>query len=118
MSRKHTLLAAAAVIALSDAATAQTAQQNNAKPKMMDKVKGAVESVTGSPMAAVDTDMRHVLDALNGLGPKPLPKLSATEARQQPSAADAAQDALRRQGKSSLPDASVSAKNILVDGAR
>lgn len=111
-------LAALAVMMLSGSALAQTAQQNNAQPKVMDKVKGAVQSLTGSPMAELDTDMRHVVDALDKLGPKPLPKLSATEARQQPSAADAAGEVLRQQGKSSLPDPSVMAKNILVDGGK
>jgi len=101
---------------LCGSAMAQTAQQNNAQPSAMDKVKGAVQSVIGSPLANLDTDMRHVLDALKSLDPKPFPALQAPEARQQPSAADAAQQVLREQGKSSLPDPSVMAKNILVDG--
>ena len=100
-------------------ATQQTpAQRSNAQPTAMDHVRATAQSVTGSPMAELDTDMRHVITALNGLDPKPIPKLTAAEARQQPSAADAAQQVLREQGKSSLPDPAVTAKNILVDGGK
>ncbi len=111
-------LAALATLLLSGAAMAQTPQQNNAQPTTMDKVMSTVQSATGSPLATLDTDMRHVIDALSSLGPKPLPKLTAAEARQQPSASDAAMQVLREQGKSSLPDPSVAAKNILVDGTK
>lgn len=114
--RQSASLAAITVLLLCGSAMAQTAQQNNAQPSAMDKVKETVQSVIGSPLANLDTDMRHVLDALKSLDPKPFPDLKAPEARQQPSAADAAQQVLREQGKSSLPDPSVMAKNILVDG--
>ena len=99
-------------------APANEAQQNNAQPTVMDRLKSTAQSVIGSPMAKLDTDMRHVVDALAALDPQPLPKLEAAEARKQPSAADAAQQVLREQGKSSLPDPAVMAKNILVDGAK
>ena len=110
-------LTALAAILLSGSALAQTAAPDNAKPTTMDKVKGTIESATGNPMANLDPDMRHVIDALGSLDPKPLPKMTAAEGRQQPGAADAAQQVLRDAGKSTLPDPSVSAKNILVDGA-
>ena len=106
---------------LSGSALAQApteAQQNNAQPTVMDRLKSTAQSVIGSPMAGLDVDMRHVVDALGALDPKPLPKLEAAEARKQPSAADAAQQVLREQGKSSLPDPAVTAKNVLVDGAK
>ena len=116
--RTFNRLAALAAMLLSGSALAQTAEQQNAKPTVMDKLKGTVDSATGSPMANLDPDMRHVIDALGSLDPKPLPKLTAAEARQQPGAADAAQQVLREAGKGTLPDASVTARNILVDGAQ
>lgn len=106
-----------AAVLLSGTASAQTAQQSNARPTTTDRVMGSVQSVTGSPMANLDVDMRHVISALSKLGPKPIPKLDAAAARQQPGAADAAQQVLREQGKSSLPDPAVTAKNVLVEGA-
>ena len=119
MNLHHSLrITALATLLLSGTAMAQTAQQTNSEPTLKDKVLGTVQSVTGSPMAALDVDMRHAVDALSSLGTKALPKLNAAEARQQPGAADAAQQVLRDQGKSSLPDPSVMAKNILVDGAK
>ena len=111
-------LAALAAMLLSGSAMAQSAAPDNSKPTVMDKVKSTVESATGNPMANLDPDMRHIIDALGSLDPKPLPKLTAAEARQQPGAADAAQKVLREAGKSTLPDPIVSAKNILVDGAK
>ena len=115
-SRHSPGLASLAALLLCGSALAQTAQQNNAKPTTMDQIVSTVQTVVGSPMAKLDPDMRHVIDAFNSLDPKPLPKLTAAEARQQPSAADAALEALRKQGKSSLPDPAVTAKNVLVDG--
>ena len=111
-------LGALAAILMSGTAIAQTPQRTNSEPTLKDRVVSTVQSVIGSPMATLDTDMRHVVDALVNLGPKPLPKLTAAEARQQPGAADAAQQVLREQGKSSLPDPAVMAKNVLVDGGK
>ena len=125
MTRATTRLAAVAAILLSGTAlanaqtTAQaTAQQSNARPTTMDRVHRTAEQATGNPLANLDPDMRHVIDALGKLDPKPLPKLTATQARQQPSAADAAMQTLREQGKSSLPDPAVNAKNIAIPGAQ
>ncbi len=116
MKSCHLGLTALVVAMLSTTAMAQTAQQNNAQENFTDKVQNATRTVTGSPLAQADTDMKHVVDALTALGPKPLPKLKAAEARQQPSAADGASMVLREQGKSTLPDSAVMMKNILVDG--
>ena len=94
-------------LVLSGVAMAQTAQQTSpATPG------------TSVPVANADADMTRVLDALAAMHPKPIAKLTAAEARQQPSAADAANQVLREQGKSTLPDPSVMTKNILVDGAK
>ena len=111
-------LTALAVTLLATSATAQTAQQNNAQETLKDKAQNAGRSVLGNPLADADTDMKHVVDALSALGPKPIPKLTPAEARQQPSAADAANAVLRQQGKSTLPDPAVTMKNILVDGGK
>ncbi len=102
-------------------AWAQEARQNNAQPTTGDTLRSTYEQVTGNPLGGADTDMRHVVTALGSLaslGPKLLPKLDAPEARRQPSAADAAMEMLREQGKSTLPDPSETTKNILVDGAQ
>jgi acetyl esterase/lipase len=118
MRNRSILTAALLASALSaPAALAQTAQENNAKPTVVDKVQSAVSSLTGSPLAAADTDMKHVLDALDALDGKAIEgDFAATEARQQPTASDAAMQVLREQGKSTLPDMSIKTKNVLVDG--
>lgn len=50
-----------------------------------------------------DADMKSVLDALAGLGGKPIETLTAQEARRQPTPADAVKVVLRQQGKSADP---------------
>jgi len=95
---------------------AQSVQEKNAEPTVIDQASRAVSSMTGSPLANADVDMKHVLDALSSLDPKPIEKLSPSEARQQPGASDAVQQVIREHGKSSLPDDKVTTKNILVDG--
>ena len=109
--------ALAGAILLAGPALAQTAQQKNDQPTMMDKVKQATESVTGNPLSKLDPDMRHVIDALTSLHPSSIVNLSAQDARKQPSAADAAAKVLREQGQNTLPDPDVKTTNILVDGA-
>ena len=103
-----------AAVLLCGTATAQTAQPTISD----DKAAATVEAAIGSRPDKADADMARVLAALKALDPKPIPKLTAAEARQQPSAADAAAKVLRDEGKSTLPDAGVTAKNILVDGAQ
>ncbi len=117
MTFRHITPALAAIL-MAGTAYAQQARQTNGQPTTMDSVKSTYEQAIGNPLAGADPDMRHVIDALGSLGPKPLPKLEAPQARQQPSAADAAMEVLREQGKSTLPDPSVTTKNILVDGAQ
>ena len=53
--------------------------------------------------AAADADMQAVLDAHAGLKPKPIDKLSAAEARQQPTPADAVGVVLKAKGMSTDP---------------
>ncbi|MCJ2084239.1 alpha/beta hydrolase [Methylobacterium sp. J-090] len=91
------------------AATSAWAQ---AQPTMKDHFDGAVSTVTGSPMANLDVDMKHVLDAMKKLDPKPIPKLSAQEARKQPSAADGVKELLKEQGKPTAPEPGVTTKDM------
>ena len=51
-----------------------------------------------------DPQMKAVLDELAGLGPKPIESLSPTEARKQPTPADAVQALLRKRGISTSPE--------------
>ena len=53
---------------------------------------------------APDPPMKAVLDTLASLGGKPLPTLSAEEARRQPTPADAVKALLAKQGKSTAPE--------------
>ena len=63
------------------------------------------------PMAQPNAPMQAVLDQLAALGPKPIPQLTAAEARQQPTPADAAAKELARQGKSTAPDPAVASSD-------
>jgi acetyl esterase/lipase len=57
------------------------------------------------PLAKVDKDMQEVLTELQSLGGKPIETLTAIEARKQPSPADAVKALLKKQGKSTEPEA-------------
>jgi acetyl esterase/lipase len=58
-----------------------------------------------------------VLDALKTLNPKPIETLSPVEARQQPTAADAMKQLLKKEGKSVEPDASVGTEDTVYQAA-
>lgn len=60
-----------------------------------------------APMATANAQMQAVLDALASLGGKPAETLTAAEARQQPSPADAVKKVLEQQGKPTAPDPAV-----------
>lgn len=64
--------------------------------------------------AKADSDMKRVLDALASLKPKPIETLSAAEARQQPTPADAVKKVLSEDGKSTAPEAGVATKDITI----
>ena len=57
-------------------------------------------------------DMQLVLDALAGLGGKPIETLTPAEARMQPSAADGAKAAMAKKGMSTAPDAAVTTQDV------
>jgi acetyl esterase/lipase len=64
--------------------------------------------------AKPDAQMQAVLDALKALEAKPLHTLSVSEARTQPSAADAARTVQRDKKISSLPEAKVTTRDIAI----
>lgn len=67
-----------------------------------------------------DQDMQSVLNAHASLQPRPIEKLDVVTARQQPTVADAVNEVLRQQGRSSRPEdlvPGVSSFDTTVDGA-
>ena len=68
-------------------------------------------AATARTMAQPDAQMQGVLDQLAALGPKPLPTLTAEEARKQPTPADAAKRELEKQGKPTAPDPAVASED-------
>jgi len=97
------------VALLAGTATSAIAQ---AQPTIKDRLDGAVSTVTGSPMANLDIDMKHVLDATKGLGGKPVETLPAVEARKQPTPTDGVKALLKQQGMSTAPEPGVTAKDM------
>lgn len=98
---------------LSVPALAQTQEQT---PTLKDRLDSVVATVTGNPLANADLDMKHVLDAMKKLDPKPIEKLSPQEARQQPSPADAVKALLKSEGKSDVPEAGVKTQDVTYNG--
>lgn len=74
---------------------------------------GATAAATASP----NEQMQAVLTELAALHPKPIAQLSAAEARRQPSPADAVKALLKKQGKSTAPEAVGSVANRTIPGA-
>ncbi len=60
--------------------------------------------------------MQAVLTSLGSLHPKPVTELSATEARKQPSPADAVKALLKKEGKSTAPEPVGSVVNRIIKG--
>lgn len=76
----------------------------------------AIGSASYAKMASPDAQMKAVLDELGSLGGKPIEKLSATEARKQPTPADAVMKLLKKQGKSTTPEAVAKVENRTIPG--
>lgn len=91
--------------------------QEQPAPTVKDRLDAAVSTVTGSPMANLDVDMKHVLDALKKLDPKPIPGLSPQEARKQPTPADGVKELLKEQGKPTAPEPGVATKDATYEAA-
>lgn len=66
--------------------------------------------------AAPDDQMKAVLDELAALGGKPFHTLTATEARKQPTPADAVKALMTKQGKSTEPEPGVRATDRTIPG--
>lgn len=80
-----------------DTARTDSTAATTAAPTVGDTATGAMTP------AQPDPQMQAVLDQLAALDPKPLPTLSAPEARKQPSAADAVKALMVKQGKDTAP---------------
>jgi acetyl esterase/lipase len=76
------------------------------KPASAPVAASATMAKTGTRFAA-DADMQGVLDALAALGPKPIEGLDPSEARRQPTPADAVVAVLKEQGKETAATALV-----------
>ena len=95
----------AALLSASSGVYAQSAPSADAPPPPPPPA-----TATQPPKAA--PDMQMVLDALAGLGGKPIETLTPAQARQQPSAADGAKAAMARKGMPTTPDASVTTQDV------
>lgn len=70
----------------------------------------------GEPMGRADADMVYLLDVMRRLGSRPIEHCGATEARQQPSLADATASLLLVQGRSGGDDGTVGTEDIAIPG--
>ncbi|MBA3404561.1 MAG: alpha/beta hydrolase, partial [Gemmatimonadaceae bacterium] len=70
------------------------------------------------PPGTANPQMQAVLDSLTGLGGKPIPSLTAAEARTQPTPTDAVKKVLTAMGKPTTPDPAVAStdRTISVGG--
>ena len=100
-----TAIAALAILSTSSYVCAQSVSNADAPPPKL-----SAKTLVQPPKAA--PDMQNVLDALGGLGGKPIETLTPAQARLQPSAADGAKATMRMQGMSTEPDASVTTQDI------
>lgn len=67
-------------------------------------------------MGEPNREMQEVLNQLQRLDPKPIPTLTAAEARRQPTPADAAKAELAREGKPTVPDPAVATVDRTIPG--
>ena len=72
---------------------------------------------TRTTAAVPDQQMQAVLTQFESLSPKPIPQLSAAEARRQPTPADAVKALLEKQGKSTAPEPVANVTNRTIPGA-
>lgn len=100
LSSLHLLFLAAAACSPKSGDRAETGQAN-AESAVADSLTGSIAVETP---AAPNEQMQAVLTSLASLHPTPIIKLSAREARKQPSPADAVQALLTKAGKSTAPE--------------
>ena len=67
--------------------------------------------------AAPKPEMKAVLDKLASMNPKPLPQLTAEEARRQPTPADAVKAVLEADGRGAKPEAVAKVQDVQIAGA-
>ena len=96
---------AATLVLVSGGAFAQSPRNPSAPPPPAPPAVG-----TQPPKAS--PDMQAVLDALAGLGGKPIEQLTPAEARTQPTPADAAKAVMARKGMPTEPDSSVTTRDL------
>jgi len=80
-----------------------------------DSIGRLAELIEGDPGAALDTDMKLVIEALGQLGARPLEQLTPEAARNQPRAVDALA-ALMAQGGGTSSDDHVSTQELMIPG--
>lgn len=73
-------------------------------------------AVASAQPAAPDSDMKGVLNALQELKPKPIENLSAADAREQPTPADAVKTYLKEQKQSTAPEKVGHVDNRTING--
>ncbi|TXC70472.1 alpha/beta hydrolase [Sphingomonas ginsenosidivorax] len=95
----------AALLTASAGVFAQSARSPSAPPPPAPPA-AAVQPAKAAP------DMQMVLDALAGLGGKPIETLTPAEARMQPSAADGAKAVMAKKGLSTAPDPAVTTQDV------
>ncbi len=95
----------AALLAATAGVSAQSARSPSAPPPPPPAAT-AVQPAKAAP------DMQAVLDALAGLGGKPIETLTPAEARTQPSAADGARAVMAQKGMPTAPDAAVTTQDV------
>jgi acetyl esterase len=88
------------VILASGAVACSTATRSQTVAVATADSAGGSDSARASTAATANEQMQAVLTELAALHPKPLPQLSARQARRQPSPADAVKALLEKQGKS------------------
>lgn len=77
----------------------------------------SLPALAGTTPPSADKDMGKVLDALKSLNGKPIESLSATEARQQPTPADATKKVITEKDGSFKPTPVAKVEDKMIDGA-
>ena len=108
------LLLTAAACSPGSGERADTGQIDSAAAES--STSGAVAEARTSA-ATPDQQMQAVLTELTALNPKPIPQLSAADARKQPTPADAVKALLKKQGKSTAPEPVANVTNRMIPGA-
>lgn len=96
--------------------TAQTETYGGGQRSVEAPPKGEIKEAMAVTKSRADEDMQKVLDQLQELDPKPIEALSAEEAREQPTPADAVMEVLEEQDRSTDPQAVARVENRTIPG--